>query len=53
MPVLTFEDFKSDYQHLVVRGSKLYEVINFIEENYSHISKQCLEYINYPRCKGY
>lgn len=45
--MLTFEDFKSDYQHLVVRGAKLYEVLNHIEEYYSHISKECLRYINY------
>ena len=43
---LTFEDFKSDYQHLVVRDSKVYEVINHIEKYYDHISKECLNYIN-------
>ena len=47
--MLTIEDFKSDFQHLIVRNAKIQEVLNHIKEHYKHIEEECLTYINYEK----
>lgn len=44
--MLSIEDFKSDYQHLIVRGAKDNEVSDHIDLHYFHIRDECKEYIN-------
>jgi len=43
--MLTLDDFKSDYQHLVVRAAKWEEVVEHIEEHYPHIKEDCLNWL--------
>lgn len=53
MKALTLEDFKKDYQHLVIRyDSKRMECCRvlaanaLIKEHYSHIADACTAYVN-------
>lgn len=55
--VLTMKDYKSDYQHLVVRYSgnkeKLYnEAVKLIDTWYSHIATICIEELEFRISKS-